>query len=372
MAKLTKEQLERYGADVFGYRHALKNAANNIVSYQTGKKKIVTFHHEHTNLMEQAGMIGKICFHGARPSHGKTYDLEKLKAHLYQMDNVFMDNVFILHHNMELTPQSAILRELKTQSEKTTREILSSPFNENETTIVRNILARNGVVNGVVSDRILPETISTSRYDVVDYENFIRWWMQKIDQLEIQDGKKYNRICIFDHLSVYESKEKLDSILFVQNELKLEFANNLGFYNYFQISRQYEIDCMKNPILPNSSHVYMTDGIQHYADIVSVGVIPRVMGLEKFATVYEKFASHLTNHIDHTYDGSEDKVRLIGTNRYYHSYLKIRDQHIKEEYPILYCSILNKKLEETLKKKEFNNAVEYEVQQFRHSSEPQF
>lgn len=357
---------DEFENEIFGRRYALRDAANNIVAYQTGKKKIVTFHHEHMNLMEQSGMIGKICFHGARPSHGKTHDLERLKEHLSKQENVV-----VLHHNMELTPQSEILRELKKKTKRTTKDILSTPFTDAEKDLVSDILKRNGIYGKEVSNEILSETVSTTQYDPETYEKFIRYWLYMVDIKEAKDGVTYNRVLVFDHLSVYDSKETMDKVIRVQNKLKLEF-NNIGFYNYFQISRQYEIDCMKNPILPNSSHIYMTDALQQYADIVSVGVIPRVMSIEKFAVIPANMADHLLNHIDPTYDGNEDKVRLNGVNRYYQLYIKVRDQQVNEQYPLLYCSIINKKLEETLKKKEFNNAVEYEVQQFRHSSEPQF
>jgi hypothetical protein len=139
------------------------------------------------------------------------------------------------------------------------------------------------------------------------------------------------------------------------NEFKME-DKNLSFIIYFQFNRTLEDvwrdtkEKKANPknFLPNSSHIYNTDSLMQYADIILGMVIPQVVDMDEFVSVYKERNMHLEEHF---IEGSEDNVtvRLKGRNRIYYNYIKTRLTDDFEDSRI-YCSILDPKYEETAEK----------------------
>jgi hypothetical protein len=163
------------------------------------------------------------------------------------------------------------------------------------------------------------------------------------------------KVCLIDHLHIYRSKEEIDNILLICNEMKMQ-DKNLSFIIYFQLRRDIEDmwretkDKKVNPknMLPNSTFIYMTDVLQQVADIVVGMVIPQIYDLEEFASVYKERHEHLSEHFasDNT---DNTTVRLKGRNRIYYNFMKIRLLNSFDD-PRLFCDILNPEYEKTAEK----------------------
>jgi len=109
-------------------------------------------------------------------------------------------------------------------------------------------------------------------------------------------------------------------------------------------------DKKANPktFLPNSSHIYNTDSLMQYGSVVMGQVIPQVVDMEEYASIYKDRNAHLQEHF--LEDNADNKtVRLKGRNRIYYNYIKIRDLDDLDT-PRLYCDILNPDYEEKANK----------------------
>jgi hypothetical protein len=77
-------------------------------------------------------------------------------------------------------------------------------------------------------------------------------------------------------------------------------------------------------------------------------VIPQVVDMEEYASVYKERNTHLQEHF--LEDNPDNKtVRLKGRNRIYYNYIKVRDLDDLDT-PRLYCDILNPDYEEKANK----------------------
>ena len=130
----------------------------------------------------------------------------------------------------------------------------------------------------------------------------------------------------------------------------------LIFFFYFQFGRSLEEiwrdtkDKKANPktFLPNSSHIYNTDSLMQYGSVVMGQVIPQVVDMEEYASIYKDRHPHLEDHF--LEDNADNKtVRLKGRNRIYYNYIKVRDLDDLDT-PRLYCDILNPEYEEKANK----------------------
>jgi hypothetical protein len=77
----------------------------------------------------------------------------------------------------------------------------------------------------------------------------------------------------------------------------------MSFIIYFQFNRSVEdlwraLRIKANPknFLPNSSHIYNTDSLMQYADVVVGLTVPQVVDMEEFASVYKDRSDHLSEH----------------------------------------------------------------------------
>ena len=133
--------------------------------------------------------------------------------------------------------------------------------------------------------------------------------------------------------------------------------SNLSFVIYFQFNRSLEEvwrdtkEKKANPktFLPNSGHIYNTDSLMQYADLVMGMVVPQVVDLEEFVSVYKERNEHLKEHFLEDSSSDNTTVRLKGRNRIFYNYLKIRLVDDFEDAR-LYCDILNPEFEKSSNK----------------------
>ena len=239
----------------------------------------------------------------------------------------------ILRLNWEMQTKSLLLRSIKQALQKSMRQILSKPFSEEDKDSVTE------AVNQIRHKRV------RNFSKIVEGDEFA-YLLDKFCQSGDPDEEK---IVLIDHLHILNTKERIDNFLSICNTYKLKYKK-LSFIIYFQLNRKLE-DLWKgkdsNPknYRPNSIHIYNTDGLYQYADIITTMVIPQVVNLDTYAVVNRNYCENLAEHfID---EGDSNWVKLEGRNRVYFDYIKIRMVDDFED-PKLYCEILNHQREEKL------------------------
>lgn len=347
----------------------VREAHNEIVSLQKDKSSLLVFGKPWLDNNIVAGINNKILFFGSRPGGGKTH-------HCSETINALLDRKLnptptkVCRFNLEIPTRTLLLQQISRTLKKTPQEILDKPYSEEERPIVSKIV-------GAFMDKRIKNISKTLVGN--DFRKFIQAFIKEIDDADdlinepelakvltgdeekdeiIKRDFPYYRtkkVCLIDHLHIYRSKEEIDNILLICNELKMQ-DKNLSFIIYFQLRRDIEDmwretkDKKVNPknMLPNSTFIYMTDVLQQVADIVVGMVIPQIYDLEEFASVYKERHEHLKEHF--ASDNMDNTtVRLKGRNRIYYNFMKIRLLNSFDD-PRLFCDILNPEYEKTAEK----------------------
>lgn len=344
-------------------------AHKEIVSIQKDKSSLILLEDDWLNDNLIGGLNNKLVFCGSRPSNGKTFHCSKtINALLDRNKNPHP--IKIARFNLEMPTQTLLLQQISRSLNKSPKEILSRPYTEEERPIVTE------VVNSFMDKRV--KNISRV-LQAQDFKAFMLKYLAKIDEedrisneerlqqliLDNPDNEeeirktfrpiKTKKVGLIDHLHVYKSKDEIDSLLLVINELKM-MDKNLSFLIYFQLRRDVEDmwrdtkDKKINPknMLPNSTFIYMSDVLQQVADVVVGMVIPQIYDLEEFVAVHKERNIHLKEHFsndlaDNTY------TRLKGRNRIYYNLMKVRLLNSFDD-PRIFCDILSKEYEEKLEK----------------------
>lgn len=348
-------------------------AHKEIVSLQKDKSSLLVFGKDWLDKNLVAGINNKILFFGSRPGGGKTF-------HCSETINALLDKELnptptkVCRFNLEMPTRTLLLQQISRTLKKTPQEVLNQPYTTEEKPIVKRI------VGAFMDERI--KNISKTLVGN-DFKKFVLAFIKEIDNAdnlinepklaklltgdEKEDKKikanfdyyRTKKVCLIDHLHIYRSKEEIDNILLICNELKMQ-DKNLSFIIYFQFRRDIE-DMWRdskekkvNPknMLPNSTFIYMSDVLQQVADAVVGMVIPQIYDLEEFASVYKERNEHLSEHFSSD-NMDNTTVRLKGRNRIYYNFMKIRLLNSFDD-PRLFCDILNPEYEEKLKKEDLN------------------
>lgn len=348
-------------------------AHKEIVSLQKDKSSLLVFGKDWLDKNLVAGINNKILFFGSRPGGGKTF-------HCSETINALLDRelnptpVKVCRFNLEMPTRTLLLQQISRTLNKTPQEILDQPYSEAEKPTVKKIV-------GAFMDQRIKNISKTLVGN--DFKKFVLAFIAEIDQADklVNDSElnkiltgdeeqdkilradfnylKTKKVCLIDHLHIYRSKEEIDTLLLICNELKMQ-DKNLSFIIYFQLRRDIEDmwrdtkDKKINPknMLPNSTFIYATDVLQQVADAVVGMVIPQIYDLEEFASVYKERNQHLSEHFSS--DNMDNiTVRLKARNRIYYNFMKIRLLNSFDD-PRLFCDILNPDYEEKLKKEELN------------------
>ncbi len=349
-------------------------AHKEIIDLQKGIGHTIYTGLEHLDYFLIGGLNNKMVFIGSRPSMGKTYHCESTINSLLDVNTNPNQNISILRLNLEMQTRSLLLRDLKKSLNKKMRDIISTPYTEAEKVIVKQVVAKHRdprIVNfsRIVEGEDLRYLINRYRQNIDEQDTIVNKpsydaWKANWDTLSDEEKKTAERytpeqttqkIILVDHIHIYQSKKQIDDILTIMNEFKM-LDKNLSFIIYFQFNRTLEDvwrdskEKKANPknFLPNSSHIYNTDSLMQYADIILGMVIPQVVDMDEFVSVYKERNMHLEEHF---LDGSEDNVtvRLKGRNRIFYNYIKTRLTDDFEDSR-LYCSVLDEKYEETANK----------------------
>lgn len=345
-------------------------AHKEIVALQKGNGHIIKTGQDHLDYFLVGGLNNKMVFIGSRPSMGKTYHCEST------MDNLLNDkinpnqNISILRMNLEMQTKSLLLRDLKKSLGKKMIDIISTPYTEAEQKEVIKVVNKHRdsrIINfsRIVEGEDLRYLLKTfcENIDLKDSEHnapFLETW-NKLSE-EDKKTKPYiperttQKIVLVDHLHIYQTKKQIDDVLSIFNEMKMR-DSNISFIIYFQFNRTLEEvwrdtkDKKANPktFLPNSGHIYNTDSLMQYADLVMGMVVPQVVDMEEFVSVYKERNEHLKEHFIEEASPDNVTVRLKGRNRIFYNYLKIRLVDDFEDAR-LYCSILNPEYEKTAEK----------------------
>lgn len=326
-----------------GNNNEVRTAHNEILELQKGDSNIIVTGQEHLDYFLIGGINNKMVFIGSRPSMGKTFHCETMINNLLDEKVNKNQNIALLRLNLEMQTKSLLLRDLKKSLGKKMRDIISSPYTEEEMKIVES------VVNKHDDPRV---TNFSKLLGPVEFEFLVKEYCKKVSR----DNDKVQKIVLIDHIHIYQTKQEIDKILSLCNELKMSDPN-LSFIIYFQFNRSIEDlwrgskDSKVNPknFLPHSGHIYNTDSLMQFADLVMGMTIPQVVDLDEFASVYKDRNMHLEKHfLDNS---SKDTVTTLlkGRNRIYYNYIKIRLVDDFED-PRLYCDILSPEYEDSVDK----------------------
>lgn len=310
------------------------------------------------------GLNNKIIFFGTRPGGGKTFNCSRIINNLLDR-KVNPTPIKILRANLEMPTSALLLRELSKTLNKKPSEILSCEYTETEKPKVQ------AVVNSFRDKRIQNISIAL---EGDNYRYMLQRFISNVDakddslnaglledhiksELDEEDFKyvKTKKIVLTDHIHVYLTKTTIDSLLTIQNEMKMK-DKNLSFINYFQLNRETEEMWMEtkdkkvNPknMLPSSKSIYLTDMLQMYSDMTIGAVIPQVYELDEFAIVNKERNQHLKEHFTDT-DDANKYSRLKGRNRIYYNFIKVRMIDDFDD-PRVFCEILSESYEEKANK----------------------
>jgi hypothetical protein len=307
----------------------------DIVGLQNNTKVKLKTGIEHTDNILIDGLTNKMIFYGSRPSMGKTYTCDQIISNLTNKEVNPLD-VDVLRLNWEMVSKALLLRKLKINLSKSMRDIVSTPYTEEEKIIVKK----------TVSQLRHPQLTNYSK--IVEGE-VLKHIVKKFIEKDNPDGDK-EKVVLVDHLHILTKKDRIDNFLSVCNELKLEHRK-LSFVFFFQLNRELEKrwkgskDTKPNPknFRAHSGDIYNTDNLMQYADLICTLIIPQVVNLEEYAAVYRGSHEHLSDHFLND-DLMNDWVRLKGHNRIYYEYIKNRLMDDFDE-PKLFCQVLDEEKE---------------------------
>lgn len=318
-------------------KNEVDEAYEEILKLQRGDTRPLTtgFKFLDDNLI--GGLNGKMVFIGSRPGMGKTYNSSQIQNHL--LEN--FSDVRIARINLEMPTQAMLLRELKKGLNKPMKDIVSQEFSEEELVKAQESLSK--FKDSRVTDYSQPLRGEELR-------DFLRAFYVVCKEEKNPNIKK---VIILDHLHVYSSKDEIDNVLEVFNEVKMADPN-ISFLIYFQMNRTIEDEWRSSKekrsfnfnMLPSSKFIYLSDKLMQYADIVMGITIPQVVDLEVFVSVNKKRNTHLEEHFLEESKES-DFAKLKGLNRVYYNFIKIRMNDDFNE-PRLFCEVLDESRESNL------------------------
>ena len=311
------------------------NAHLEIIALQKNEKAKLKTGIDHTDNILIDGLTNKMIFYGSRPSMGKTYTCDQIIESLTDEEINPME-VDVLRLNWEMQTKALLLRKLKINLGKSMRDIVSTPYTEEEKIVVKK----------TVSQLRHPKLTNYSK--IVEGE-VLKHIVKKFVEKDNPDLQK-EKVVLVDHLHILTKKDRIDNFLSICNELKLQY-NKLSFVFFFQLNRELEKrwkgskDSKPNPknFRAHSGDIYNTDNLMQYADLICTLIIPQVVNLEEYAAVYRGSHEHLSDHFLND-DLMNDWVRLKGTNRIYYEYIKNRLMDDFDE-PKLFCQVLDKEKE---------------------------
>lgn len=307
----------------------IRKAHIDIVAIQKNEKPLLKSGFNYIDDFLPDGLTNKMVFGGSRPAMGKTFNCGQLIDNLLNKDINAEQEIEILRFNWEMISSSLLLRELKKNLKKSMKDIIKTPYTDEEKPVVTEVVRK-------LDD---PRIVNVSR--IVEYDD-LKYLLRKF--CETNPTKK--KVVIVDHLHILSDKKRIDDFLSICNDFKLEFAT-FTLIGYFQLNRTLETmwrgnaDSKPNPknFRPHSGHIYNTDALQQFADLIYTLIIPQVANMDEYASVSKEYYSHLEPHF---VEGAADSTwaRLKGRNRLYVDVIKVRLVDDFED-PRFFCFLLD-------------------------------
>lgn len=339
-----------------GKSNEAADAHLGIINLQKNKDDILKLGHPYLDNMLIGGANNKMIFIGSRPGMGKTHHCASTINNLLDPSINPNQGIELLRMNLEMTTQALMLRELKLALKRDMSDIISRPYSEDEREIVSKVVKK-----------FKDKRVTNLSYPVQgqELEYTLKRFSELVDIKEEKVGHKIKRVILVDHLHIYPDKKTIDDVLRTCNSFKMK-DKNMTFIFYFQFNREAEDmwreskDKKTNPryMLPHSGHIYLTDLLMQFADIVLGLVIPQAVDLDEFVAVHKEKNAHLKEHfIPSTNTSDKTFVRLKGRNRIYYNYIKVRMVD-SFDTPKLYCDVLNPSLEEKYDREVYSSTAE--------------
>jgi len=313
----------------------IRKAHVDIVAIQKNEKPLLRTGFPYVDEFLPDGLTNKMVFAGSRPAMGKTYNCSELIDNLLSPEINPEQQINILRFNWEMISSSLLLRELKKTLNKRMKDIINTPYTEEEKPLVRAVVAK------------LDDKRITNVSRIIE-GNELRYLLRKF----CETNPEQKKVIICDHLHILSSKDRIDEFLSICNDFKLEFPN-FTLIGYFQLNRTLETmwrgnaDSKANPknFRPHSGFIYNTDSLQQFGDLIYTLIIPQVANLDEYASVAKEYYMHLEEHF---VDGNEDSVwaKLKGRNRLYIDIIKVRLVDDFED-PRLFCYLLDSSKEDS-------------------------
>lgn len=320
-------------------------ALEDLLKLQKGDSKPITTGYKFLDDNLIGGLNNKMVFALSRPSMGKTYMSANIQRHL--LEN--FEDVRILRINLEMPTQSLLLRELKNALNKPMKAIISQEFTEEEKLKVEE------TVRKFKDPRI---TDFSQPVKGEDLRNLLRAFYQTYQ------GQDVKKVVMLDHLHVYSSKDDIDNVLEIFNDVKMADPN-ISFIVFAQLNRTLEDEWRASKerksfnfnMFPSSKFIYLTDKLMQYGDIIFSMTIPQVVDLEIFGAVNKDRNKHLEDSfIEESKESNYAKLK--GLNRIYYNFIKIRMNDDFDD-PRIFCEVLDpaKEVETESKYKELSNST---------------
>lgn len=319
-----------------GERDEVLEVCQEIAETQSGAVPTIKTGIPHLDNFLVTGVNNQMIFIGARPSQGKTHMASAIKRNMLSTEVNPNIPLNILNLSWEMQLKSIILREMKNATGKGIKHILNNPLSEDDALKAKYAIA------GLRDNRL-------TTFSHVVQGNMFAYLVEKM--LEKNPGQEL--IIVLDHIHILLTKKEIDEFLSLCNSLKLKHKN-LSFIIFFQLNREIEkawrgdnnAKIKTNPknYVPNSSHIYNTDTLYQFADVIMTMVIPQVVDLDAYAPVHKERNPHLSEHFLPSSDDSKF-TQLKGRNRIFYNYIKIR---LNDDFdtPRMYCDILKRDSEE--------------------------
>ena len=284
----------------------------DLKKYQTGEKKLIRSNREW--LDSSGGIIPRsiITILGASFS-GKTTELENLISDLMDTDiNKESKNYVVLSHAFEMTNFGLTLKDIKKQTQKSYKEILTQEFTKEEKEKLHNFF----------------KTKKDGRYfvnhDTGTAEEIIR------QTKEFLDDNSDKKICIIavDHTALLKSKNdnkkaSIDDLIEGFNDLKQKYDNFLLILltqaNRSILSRVKE---KSNDMKYRRDDIYASDTVFHISDYIYALQNAYFLGVEEYRKINPDKYPHLKHRF--TDPDSNNKVSLYSKGCVFVEVLKHR------------------------------------------------
>lgn len=277
-------------------KSVIDNSLTTISRYQKGEIKQIKTNREWFD--HQGGLTPKtIILIVAASFGGKSTELESLKADIMDEEvNPNAKNFVWLSNAFEMTNFATTLRDIKKQTKKDLKEILSSEFSEEEKVILRKYY----------------EQKTDGRFYVNQVPQTAKQFIDSVDRFLSEHTDKELVVIDLDHIGLTRAsndnkKVAVDDVVEGLNELKNKYDNFvviiLSQLNRSILGRLKE---KSNESAIRRDDIYQSDTIYHISDYVIGLQNANYLGIDE----YRKVKTDKYPHLEHRFTDEDAKGRV--------------------------------------------------------------